>query len=316
MSTPWRPFIIPARKIEDYPLYAKRIEIQEAMCRHAKIKGTGFENKKFLHKVLHKGLEWTGLDKLGLKNVLDLQVLEQDFELERLPESADGLRILHLSDLHLDGVPGLLEVLLEKIAPLSFDLCVITGDFRFGKRELSREEIEDSLSLIEYLSKRAKRGVYITLGNHDFIEQVKPFEEAGARVLMNENLPLDEEAQLWLIGLDDPHLYFCADFENGFKGVPEEACKILLVHSPEVTAKAERYGTDLYLCGHTHGGQIKIPFLGAPFSNARCERRYAFAGFERGRMKGYTHNGTGASSVAARFYCPSEMVIHCLRRKT
>lgn len=313
MPSLWKKFTIPQRRLEDYPLHEKRRGIEKNMERQVQMKGTGFENKKLLHRLLKWGLKTLKLSEQGLYNVLNLKVVEKTFLLSNFPKKLDGLRILHLSDMHLDGVPGLLESLQKLLPTLEYDLCVITGDFRFGKRTFSKKEIEPSLELLKSID--APLGTYAVLGNHDFIEQVPYFEKAGMRVLLNESLPLDEEENLWLLGVDDPHLYFCNDLPEAQKNLPEDVCKILLVHSPEIVEEAEESGVDLYLCGHTHGGQIRLPIIGAPFSNARCKRKYAFADFNEGEMQGYTHNGTGASSVAARFKCPSEVVIHTLKNE-
>ena len=105
--------------------------------------------------------------------------------------------------MHLDGVPGLLEKLLESIPKLQYDLCFITGDFRFGKGAFHPGQIAPTLNLLKSID--APLGVFSVLGNHDFIEQVEPLEANGCRVLMNENIDLGND--LYLAGVDDPHLF-------------------------------------------------------------------------------------------------------------
>ena len=133
------------------------------------------------------------------------------------------------------------------------------------------------------------------------------------KILLNESFSLGNN--LTLVGVDDPHLFKCEDFSEAFKGVPGKDIKIVLVHSPECIKEAAEFKADLYLCGHTHGGQIGLPLIGKPFTNSRSPRKVASGEFEYNGMQGYTHNGTGASSVAARFNCPSEIVIHTLKGK-
>ena len=301
-----------SEKLQAYPLLEKRMKVQEKMIAHEQLKGAGFENKKFMRRLLKSGLRWTGLKKRGLENILDIRVKELSFEFKELPEELDGLRILHLSDTHADGVPGLSEKLGEILPTLDYDLCLITGDFRFGKRGFHPNSMNASLDFLKHLS--CKHGVYAVLGNHDFIEQVPYLEEAGVKFLFNESVPLAGSKNAYLLGCDDPHLYECDDIDAALKGVPKDAFKLLAVHTPEIIKEAADQEIDLYLCGHTHGGQICLPLWGAVFSNARIERKYAFDLSKYKAMQVYTHNGTGASNVAARFLSPSELVIHTLRR--
>lgn len=289
----------------------KRLAVQQLMINKTKIKGTGFENMSMLHSVLRVGLKIMKLEERGLYNVLDCKVVERDLYLPNLDPFWQGKKILHLSDTHLDGVPGLVDVVVKTVQKLSYDLCVITGDFRFGKGEFYPASLAPTIEMLDAIN--APLGFYGVLGNHDFIEQVEYLEENGMRVLLNESVDLGHN--LWLAGVDDPHLYECDDIPAAAHGIPEAASKLLLVHSPERVRQAQKAGFHAYLCGHTHGGQISLPVLGRPFSNARCKRKFAFGEFDYKGMQGYTHNGTGASSVAARFGCPSEIVLHTLKSK-
>src|SRR4029079_2861599 len=99
------------------------------------------------------------------------------------------------------------------------------------------------------------------------------------------------------------------DLDAALSGVPEDACKVLLVHSPEVIARAAERGVDLYLCGHTHGGQVCLPGLGPVVLNANCARRYARGTWRYGSMQGYTSSGLGTSCVPVRFFCPPEVAV-------
>ena len=244
----------------------KRLAVQQLMINKTKIKGTGFENLSALHSVLRVGLKVMKLEERGLNNVLDCKLVERDLSLPNLDPFWQGKKILHLSDTHLDGIPGLLEVIVNAVQNLSYDLCVITGDFRFGKGAFHPASMAPTLEMLDAIN--APLGFYGVLGNHDFIEQVDYLEENGMRVLLNESADLGHN--LWLAGVDDPHLYECDDIPAAVHGIPETASKVLLVHSPERVREAQKVGFHAYLCGHTHGGQISLPVLGRPFSNARC----------------------------------------------
>ena len=108
--------------------------------------------------------------------------------------------------------------------------------------------------------------------------------------------------------------FLCDDIETAAQGIPVDKASILLIHSPEKIPEAAAAGFNAYFCGHTHGGQIGLPLIGTPFTNSRCQRRFTNGAFEYEGMQGYTHRGTGASSVAVRFRSPSEIVIHTLRK--
>jgi len=117
----------------------------------------------------------------------------------------------------------------------------------------------------------------------------------------------------WVIGLDDPHYYGCDDLPAALRDVPSEAFKILLVHTPEIIKEAEEYGVDLYLCGHTHGGQICLPLIGPIVINANCSRAYARGVWKYKNLQGYTSPGVGTSGVPVRFFCPPEIGLIELR---
>lgn len=298
-------------RLSSYKNLQKRLDVQKMMCDKTPVKGTGFENLSFLHTVLRKGLKILNLEKKGLGNIIDFKIVKRDVSLTNLDPFWEGKKILHLSDTHLDGIPGLLERLQKELPRLEYDLCFYTGDFRFGKGAYHPAQLAPTLQLLDTI--KAPLGVYGVLGNHDFIDQVEPLENEGMKVLLNESIDLGHN--LYLAGVDDPHLYKCEDLDEAFKDIPESAVKVLLVHSPECVVGAASKKADAYFCGHTHGGQIGLPLIGKPFTNARCKRKYTSGHFEYSGMEGYTHNGTGASSVAARFNCPSEIVIHTLKRK-
>jgi predicted MPP superfamily phosphohydrolase len=101
------------------------------------------------------------------------------------------------------------------------------------------------------------------------------------------------DGRLWVIGVDDPHYYGCDDLAAALDGVPDEAFKLLLAHTPEVFEEAARAGIDLYLSGHTHAGQICVPWLGPLVLNATCPRSYTYGHWHHGEMQGYTTRRCG-----------------------
>lgn len=275
-------------------------------------KGVGrvhFENFELLPFATKTVLKMTGLYQQGYQNFRNLQVTSNRVILKNLPANFNGLKILHLSDLHLDIDPSLTDLIINQIKNISFDLCVITGDYRW--KTYGPMVIQEMGRLSPWL--RCKFGAYGILGNHDFIEMVPHFEEAGIRMLLNESVELRQNGQsIALAGVDDPHFYGAHDLEKALAGVQSLPFKIILVHSPELFAQADRLGCDLYLTGHTHAGQICLPGGFAILINAACPRNLLKGAWTFGNMHGYTSSGTGASGIPVRFFCPPEIVVHHL----
>jgi predicted MPP superfamily phosphohydrolase len=142
----------------------------------------------------------------------------------------------------------------------------------------------------------------------------------GVQVLVNDSVEVGSGAQaIRVIGVDDPHYYGCDDLAAALADVPADAFKVLLAHSPEMYEEAAQAGIHLYLCGHTHAGQIRlrVPFTGrlfAPLKNADCPREYADGAWRHRTMQGYTSAGLGSSLLPVRYNCPPEIVIIELRR--
>jgi predicted MPP superfamily phosphohydrolase len=161
----------------------------------------------------------------------------------------------------------------------------------------------------------SKHGVFGILGNHDAAEIAFALDEMGVRMLVNEAVPIENgSSSLWLAGVDDPFDYRCDDLEGTLSVVPRQAFKILLVHTPDLYEEATERGVDLYLCGHTHAGQIQFPVLGALHHNSNSPRAYAYGHWKRKQMHGYTTSGVGCSSLPVRFNCSPELALIQLRK--
>lgn len=273
-----------------------------------------FENIKLLPQIIRGVLKFTGLLSRGERNALSPVVRNIVFELDRLPEEFEGFRILHLSDIHADGLSGLAETIADLIRDIEVDLCVLTGDYRFEIHGPCHSVYHNMEKIIPAVNSRG--GIVGVLGNHDFAEEVPELERMGIRMLINESFELRRGgSSIWLVGLDDPHYYGCDDLPGALAEVPMDAFKLLLVHTPEMIAEAAAAEMDLYLCGHTHGGQICLPWLGAVLVNASCPRKYTRGVWRYGDVQGYTNAGIGSSGVAVRFNCPPEVGVIELRKK-
>ncbi|SDK80168.1 hypothetical protein SAMN05660337_1283 [Maridesulfovibrio ferrireducens] len=279
-------------------------------------KGCGhihLENLEGFTRLVGSILQFSFMDERGKRNSLAFKTEEQNIALPELPSEFEGFRILHLSDIHMDGFVDNGATLISLVKKLKYDLCVLTGDYRF----LTHNTYEKCSIGMERLLKsiHCAHGIYAILGNHDFVEQVPSLEKAGAQVLLNESTLIEKNgAQLFIAGVDDPHFYGSHDLERALKSRPNKSTTILLSHSPELFAEAAQKGVDLYLCGHTHGGQICLPGEIPLITHAACPRRMTAGLWEYDKMIGYTSRGSGCSGVPARFNCPPEVTIHTLHR--
>lgn len=250
----------------------------------------------------------TGLYDQGKKNSLKVELETASFCYSSLPKEFDGFRILFLTDLHLDGLEGLTEVLIGHLSDVEVDLCLIGGDIRmktYGPVTPCLSQLGRLLSFV-----KSRHGVFGVLGNHDCIDMSPYFEEIGIIMLINEAWPIESQGkQIWLVGIDDPHYYRVDDVDGAHRDVAEDAFIILLAHSPEAYKGAATCGVNLYLCGHTHGGQICLPGSGPILTNSRAPRYTAVGRWRYGEMDGYTSRGAGPSGVPLRFNCPGEITL-------
>lgn len=295
---------------------ARRRSIEALHHRGPRAHGRGdflLQHERFLAWGMKTALQLVGLYRRGRANALRPVLRELRLEFPNLPSSLDGFRLLHLSDFHINGVDGLAEVLAESVASLPVDLCVLTGDYRFdigGPCDEVYRRMRHILSAV-----RSRHGILGILGNHDCADIALELETMGVQMLINEAAPVGpSDAPLWVIGVDDPHFFGCDDLRQAAQDVPEQGFKLLLTHTPEMFREASAAGMDLYLSGHTHAGQIRLPGIGAVMQMADCPRQYAFGHWRYQGMQAYTTAGVGCSMLPVRFGCPPEIVVIQLAR--
>ena len=263
---------------------------------------------------LNTFLKATRLYSRGVRNALRPIVRYVRLEFEDLPRCFDGFRILHLADLHIDALDGLADAVADLISPLDIDLCVMTGDYRFKAHGPCDRVYPGMRTILSNI--RTEQSVLGILGNHDESEIAIELENLGVRMLINDAAEISRgDDSLYVIGVDDPHFYGCDDLEGALEGVPENGFKVLLAHTPEIFENAASSGIDLYLCGHTHAGQIRLPIIGEVLQNADCPKAYAQGEWRHDRMLGHTSAGVGCSLVPVRYNCPPEIPVIELARK-
>lgn len=269
-----------------------------------------FLGKLFTARVLlGYGLRFTGLSTKGAMNALDIQLRRNKMVVQNLPPEFSGFKVLQISDPHFNNHKGFIERLVGIIENTEYDLCVLTGDYRFrsfgssknaidGLREIARVVTSDTLAI---------------LGNHDSITMVPEIETLGITVLVNEHKVVERgDSSLLIAGVDDPRYYRSDDLTLSLDKAPAPSsiASILLAHSPELFAEAASAGFDVYLCGHTHGGQI-CPIAGKTLVKNFRSPRWTLAGaWKYEGMSGYTSSGVGTSVVNARFNCAPEITVH------
>jgi len=244
----------------------------------------------------------------------DLRTVEVSVPVPNLPDALEGLRIAHISDLHIyDGQPeGYVGRAVDAVCAASPDMIVNTGDMvSFDWRDME-PSVRDLARL------RAPRGVYACLGNHDRHYGRGPhitrlLGEAGMRVLADEAVEVPGCPGAWLVGLDmyGPNR---VDFEKALSGVPDGAFRVLLAHSPDVAPPAAELGIDLMLSGHTHGGQVCLPIIGPPVVPSSYGPRYASGLLGVEGMRLFVTRGVGSDANACRFRCPPEVAVLTLTR--
>ncbi|MDD3815130.1 MAG: CDP-archaeol synthase [Desulfocapsaceae bacterium] len=253
----------------------------------------------------------SGLYEKGTRNALKIEVVKKTFCFPSLPDAFEQFCILLLTDLHLDGLDGLTDTLITHLQDIDVDLCLIGGDIRMQTYGPIAPCLRQLRRLLPHI--RTQHGLLGVLGNHDCLEMAPDFEEAGLIMLINESWPIERNGEkIWIVGVDDPHFYKMANAEEAFRDVPAQAFTIFLAHSPESYKEAAKCNANLYLCGHTHGGQICLPgniIQGPLLTNSRAPRFTASGNWQYQQMQGYTSRGAGPSSIPLRFNCPGEITI-------
>lgn len=195
----------------------------------------------------------------SLRHVVEFR---QNIPIPALPPALEGLRIVHLSDLHVGPLLDVacLQHIIDRANRLQPDLIALTGDFV----DLSLHNLEDLTSTLRRL--QAPLGVWLVLGNHDYLEDgprlIRHMRQAGLNLLINQTRLLEWRNQRILIaGIDVAHRrrQLAEHVHRTFRQAADHqnvALRILLSHHPAAFDAARRHNVHLTLAGHTHGGQV------------------------------------------------------------
>ncbi|MEE9613294.1 MAG: metallophosphoesterase [Desulfatiglandales bacterium] len=268
----------------------------------------------------------------GFLNGRNLALLNVTASLKNLPPSFDGLKVGQITDIHAGPlVPqGLIKKGVDLIMANQPDLIALTGDFISGATKILWTTYGGFKSrhydyCMEELGRlKAPLGVFGVLGNHDFWSGkevtgkiVRSLQDIGVRVLRNEAVPIErKEEQLYLAGVDD-YWEVSYNLTRALQGIPEDSCRLLLSHNPDVNEEIDslRKRIDLIISGHTHGGQIVLPFLGAPYLPSPFGQKYRAGLIRDGERKTYVSRGLGLFFAPVRLNCPPDVTLLTLHRE-
>ncbi|WP_136806951.1 metallophosphoesterase [Desulfosediminicola flagellatus] len=265
-----------------------------------------------LLKVFALGLKVTSLYDRGIANARALELRCHDVPLKNLPTAFEGFTILQITDPHFDSMPSVDDRIIELLREQEVDVLAFTGDYRNAIHGKFRQVLPAMENVVR--ATKAREGVLAVLGNHDTVFMVNPLEEMGVRVLANETVSFVRNGEtLHITGVDDVHYYYTEMARDAMETAPS-GFRIALVHSPELYDVAAEYGYDLYLAGHTHGGQISLPGGRPIVKHLNVGKHLGRGGFwQHGSVTGYTSNGAGTSGIPLRFNTKPEITLFTLK---
>lgn len=244
----------------------------------------------------------------------EISLERRTIQLDRLPEQFRGLRIVQISDFHYAEYtePFFLRDIVLRVNQLKPDMVFLNGDFvtdGFFSHERTNAFAYRCAEILSHIDCPLR---YAVLGNHDSTFAEPAVIDALAvhhlTLLNNSFLPLERNGQrLWLAGTGSA-TYRKMDIDRAVPPASLTAGEpiILMVHEPDVLPLVARYNVDLMLSGHTHGGQVRFPFI-PPTHLPPLGKKYVEGYFRLGPTQLYVNRGVGTVEVPFRFNCPPEI---------
>ncbi|MEK3966797.1 metallophosphoesterase [Paenibacillus sp. FSL H7-0323] len=262
--------------------------------------------------VIGAGLLTSGYAWQGEPNWIEVTKL--DLRFKELPSAFSGMKLVHFSDTHLGFNKDARDLarLAKHISKAEPDLICFTGDIV----DSDPEDLVEAVPVLAALS--APLGKFAILGNHDYKNTqlvTELLESAGFRVLRNRSYLLKRGGAVMAVtGLDDL-LHGKPDPAKAITGVPEGTFNVLLMHEPDYADTAQAYSFDLQLSGHSHGGQIRLPFIGAPFTPYGSLKYINGLYYTEDKaMPVYVNRGFGETYMPFRLLCRPELTVLTLHR--
>ena len=249
----------------------------------------------------------------GLVEPRAYELTETDILIPDLPPAFDGFRIAQVSDLHHSPIVPRADVrhAVALAQSTGADMFALTGDYTTARPSY----VWPCAELLGTLA--APAGTWAVLGNHDHYTDAeltaRALRRARIEVLDNAHTVLTRGGEeLQLVGVDD-WSWGKTDWARAFRGVDRMKPTVLLSHQPAVLDMPETEGVSLILSGHTHGGQISLPFIGAPVRFVN-EFKYLRGYYRRGATQLYVSRGTGTVGLPVRLGARPEIALLRLRR--
>ncbi|HET9910936.1 MAG TPA: metallophosphoesterase [Anaerolineales bacterium] len=259
------------------------------------------------------GLGYSALVEPGLFSVETVRL-----KLKRLPKSFSGLRVVQISDIHMGGWMNLERF--QHVADLLLaekpDVLLITGDFLLAHRlTVDIEQAIDDLTGVLFSLAEAIPS-FAVLGNHDYW-----IDPDAVRLMLTSSGVTDLTNAVFTLSRGSDSLHLCGvddvwegdvRLEDVIAQLKDDSVAILLAHEPDYADTSAATGKfDLQVSGHTHGGQVAVPFLGPPIL-PYLGQKYHTGLYKIGNMLQYTNRGVGMLRLAVRFNCRPEITIFIL----
>jgi len=250
--------------------------------------------------------------KFNFSYANQIKFTKKTIKLPSFPEEFNNFKILHISDTHFDLINGIENLIYNNIKNKEFDICFFTGDLTENSK-FYKESLKKLVFAVRHT--KFKYGIYSVLGNHDTIDLYKEYKKNKINILVNESKRIYSNGSCIIIhGTEDSSFFF--DKNNLLKVNKDKSkFKIILSHTPELLDFFEERYFDLYCCGHTHGGQIILPFFKTPIFTGLCRFKDYYKGLKKYKnMLVHVSVGVGASIIPWRLNCEPEINILELRK--
>lgn len=239
---------------------------------------------------------------LKKKNINTFQTTLSKIKISINQEELIGLKILFISDLHIDITPENINTTLLLLKDIEYDYCFLGGDYMEKSSSLNNNNF--NILFTKLLNTLNKEKTYAILGNHDDYSIINFIENCGITVLLNDSVLLAYKKSHFLCyGVD----YFNINFNN--IGSHNNIFSILLSHTPDNFLYAKKYKFNIQLSGHTHNGQIQFPFGFTPRKNTLFGNKLLNGLWYSDQLIGYTSSGLGCSTIPIRYGTQSEIAL-------
>jgi predicted MPP superfamily phosphohydrolase len=213
-----------------------------------------------------------------------------------------GLKILFISDLHIDITPENIESVIFLLKNIEYDYCFLGGDYMEKSSSLNNNHFSSLFAKL--LKKLDRKKTYAVLGNHDDETTLKFIENYGITVLSNDSVLLDyKKTEFLCYGV----AFYDVEFENIKNN--NNVFSILLSHTPDNFINAKNNNFNIQLSGHTHNGQIQFPFGFTPVKNTNFGNKLLNGVWHSEQLTGYTSSGLGCSAIPIRYGTQSEIAL-------